>query len=221
MAISDRLQLIQNSLIGGSVISILARQVIRRKLLQAAAAFDLKKKGLAGQANPPAIFVAGVPVTSRLQEAYTMQSDATQHSVESGAVLTDHVILQPVKVDLSFEVSNWEPGRSEYALDLLTELWQKRIPLDLLTEHKKLESMVLTSLQADNSAPVWRRLSFRATFQQIKFIELQSYSFPEEKVRHAENTGGPDNSKSIESPKDRGQRNPVEKESSFLYRITS
>ena len=148
------------------------------------------------------------PVTIRLQEAYTYSSDVTRHAIESGAILSDHVILQPIRIDLAFDVSNWENGHAEYALDLLESIWRERTPVDLQTEHKNLSNMVMTSLQGDNSAPQWGKLSFRASFQQLKLVSLQVSDFPESKVSPEEQTGGPATPKSSETKTDNGKQTP-------------
>lgn len=214
MALTDRLQLISNSLVGGNIVSVLTRQAIRLNALGSAAAFAARKSQLYTQAQtyiPPAIFIAGIPVSARLQEVYTFQSDITRHPVESGAPVTDHVILQPIRIDLSFEISNWRKGDAEYALSLFELMWQQRVLVELLTEHKKIPDMVLIHFEGGNSAPIWGRLGCRATFQQVKLIELETTPYPKDKVTPTDNTGGTDVSKSIESPVNTGQQTPQDK----------
>lgn len=214
MALTDRLQLISNSLVGGNIVSVLTRQAIRLNALGSAAAFALRKSQLYTQAQayiPPAIFVAGIPVSARMQEAYTFQSDISQHPVESGAPVTDHVLLHPLRINLSFEISNWRKGDAEYSLSLFELMWQQRVLVELLTEHKKIPDMVLIHFEAANTTPVWGRLECRATFQQVKLVELETAPYPEEKVTPTENTGGEDVSKSAESPVDQGQQTPQDK----------
>jgi len=211
MAISDRLRVVANSLVGGNIVTILARSAIRLNALRQAAIFEAKRNQVYSQTvpyQPPAPLIAGVPVSARLQETYSYTSSPTQHAVESGAILTDHVIVQPIKINLSFEVSNFQDGVAEYALILLEDMWKNRRPLELITEHKKIQDMVLINLQADNSAPVWGKLVFRATFQQIKLVSLETIDYPEEKLRPADTTGGPDTFLSSESATNQGLQQP-------------
>lgn len=211
MSISDRLTVVSNSLVGGSVVALLLKQRIRMKAIKGLYEFQAKKTGLSAPSmDNNSTIVVGVPVSVRLQETYTYQSDVTKHAVESGALMSDHVILHPVKVDLSFEVSNWDKGMSENALELLEAIHLSRVPIDLLTEHKKMSDMVMVSLQADNSVPQWGKLTFRATFQQLQFVTLQVVKYPKAKIKHTKNTGGPDTSKSAEAPKNNGQQKPRE-----------
>lgn len=195
MAVSDRLQLVANAAIGGNVIAILARTAIRLKALQSARSFAARRERLAKEGvayNALEVSVAGIPVSVRSQEAYSLRADVTSHAVESSAPLTDHVILHPLQIDLSFEVTNWDKGAaSRYALDMLFMLHSSRLTVALVTAHSILPNMVMTNLQADNSVPNWGALAFRATFQQVHFVTLESVTYDRSKVVSTANTSGP------------------------------
>lgn len=213
MAYGGNLESLPNSLLGGNIITILARQAIRLNAMRAASRFQAKRAELENMTpayTPPAVFVAGIPVSTRTQEAYSYSADVSQHSVESGAVLSDHVILHPIRVDLSFEITNWEPGFAEYASQLLDDLYHQRTPVDLITEHKRLESMVITSLQSDNSLPAWGALSFRVSFAQVKFLTIESVKFPADRVEKTPKTSGPPVKHQAAAEKDGGKIVPKE-----------
>lgn len=204
MAVQDRLQVVSNTFVGGDIVAILLRQAILKQNI---------RKSPVGEpftVENPTPFIAGIPVSARQQEAYTYQSDITQHAVEAGALLSDHVILHPVRIELSFSISNWygREGYATYGFDLLESLWKSRTPIELLTEHKRLPDMVMTNLQADNSLPQWGALSCRATFQQLKFVTLETIKFPASKVAPEEQTSGPDTPKSAETKTDKGKQTP-------------
>jgi hypothetical protein len=185
--------------IGGAVLAILLRHKLRTQALG-------KLQQEQGAFKPPVAWVADIPVSVKTQESYTFAADVTEHAAESGAIFADHVILRPIKIDLSFEVTNWEAGTAQRAFDLLEALWKSRQPVDLLTRHKTLNSMVLTSLDATNALPSWGALIFRATFKQIKLVTLETKSVPAEKVKVTEKTGGPDMQKSAETKTDEGNK---------------
>ena len=215
MAYGGNLQSIPNTLVGGNVVTILARTAIRLNALKQAASYRSQSNGLQVPTyNPPSVWVAAVPVSVLKQEAYSYQSDATSHALESGAVLTDHVIVHPVRIDLSFEVTNWEEGAAEYALQLLEKMRDDRELLTLQTKHRQLDGMVLTSLQASNEAETWGALAFRASFQRIKLITLQTKKYPASTTKATEKTGGPDVTQSSQPATDAGQQAP--KQSALL-----
>ena len=152
----------------------------------------------------------GIAITARLQETYTFQAEVTRLAVENGSQISEHVIIYPARVDLSFEVNNWEGySKPKKALaDFITLQYSRKI-FDLLTEHRLMKNMVCYSIQADNSVPEWGKLAFRASFQQINFATLQTTAFPVDKVAaDPVKTGGPATSKRAESPINRGTQVP-------------
>lgn len=172
---------VARSLVGGNIVSILLRQSILKNAFGRPRPF-VDSRNVQPVFNPR-IFIAGsIPVSVRSQEQYIYESQVTQHAVESGSIFSDHVILMPVRIDLSFEVSNWTYGDSKSALDALENLRNSRGMIDLQTEHKILKDMVCVRVMATNEAPEWGKLVCRATFQQIKLVTLNTVPYPKEKV---------------------------------------
>lgn len=184
--------------IGGTVLAILNRHRLRSK------AMDTFRDARANF-KPPTAWIGDIPVSVKSQEAYTLEADVTEHAVESGAIFSDHVILRPLKLDLSFEVTNWEPGAARYAYELLNQLYQNREPVDLLTEHRVLRNLILVRLDMTNSLPNWGSLVVRATFKELKLVTLETAQLSPENVTPTDDTGGPNTPKASEEPKDSGQ----------------
>jgi len=210
-----------NALLGGNIVTIMARTIIRMKARAAALAFRARAAGLqvlGGELEyqPPQVVLGCIPISVKKQEAHTYRADITQHAVESGVNLTDHIILQPVRVDVSFEITNWDLANAQQSHDLLTKLWEDRIPLDLETKHGILKDMVMTSYSAENSVPNWGALDCRASFTQLKYITIESVKFPKENVAPTANTGGPDNSKSAVTEKKTGRQVPQEPDTTSM-----
>lgn len=209
MAIPGNYKTVPNSLIGGNVVAILARQAIKLRALAGRLAFEAKKSALAGEDRQnPVVYVAAVPVSVRSQEVFTYSADVTEHAMESGVVFADHLIVKPLQVEIAFGVSNLVPGEAATALDQLEEMFLKREPVVLATTHKQLEDMVMTDLQADNTLPAWGALNFRATFRQVRFVALQAVKYPpvlvEDVARGRNPSSGPDVGKSAVAPTDKG-----------------
>lgn len=195
--------------IGGSVVAMMLKMKKQKK----------KKYALGPMAAmPEAMPIMAIPVSARLQESYTYQSEATRLSVETGVQLTDHVILSPIRIDLTFMVSNIDeessgsaiPNKVPFsgartALAAFVDCWQKRIPLTLITTHAVIEDMVCINLQADNTVPEWGKLQFRATFQQIKYVSLGSDLLIYPKVAETGQTAGPAASLSAAAPANNGE----------------
>lgn len=208
----SRLKVVANSLVGGSVVGILLRQ----SMLSNARRIASLRTGISAVNAPPISnpmpWVVGVPVSVRKQESYVLQADITTHAMEQGALLSDHVIIQPARVDLVFEVSNWEPGHGEHVLDLFEDMFRSRALVELVTEHKKLENMVMISFQSDNNDDVWGALKCTASFQQVRFVEIatEKKKRSKQKVQSTSKTGGPPSELSSESPSNKGLQVPKE-----------
>lgn len=201
-----------NQALGGSVIAILQQHMSRTAVAYGAWA-------LAGMWSPPQVYVAGIPVSVKMQEAYQYRAEATKHAIEKGSPIVDHVILEPIRVDIHCEVSNWYPDMPRYSLDLLEKMWNDRIQVTLLTKHKAIENMVLVSMRAENEAPLWGMLTFELNFQQIPQIALETQSVSEESTTPAANgqTSTPDVTMSAVDATNRGQVQPQQQQSETLW----
>jgi hypothetical protein len=161
---------------------------------------------------PPEYWLGNViPMSAILQEAYQYRAEVTEHAVESGVIFSDHVILRPVRLEVEFEVSNYDGLGSDAqsakdSLDLAIGVWENRQPFTIMTTHRLLENMVCLELHPVNEAPQWGKLHFRATFQQIKLVQLQTVQFPAAQVQGLSEVnsqaqpGGPNTGLSAASP---------------------
>lgn len=191
-----------NSALGGNIVAVTMQGALRAAAKYAAFGIRYAIAGLQNNISDyqqPSVKIGTIPISVKKQEAYAYTADVTQHAMEAGAVLIDHIILHPARIDVSFEISNWDASFPQYAHDLFVKMRDERIPLDLETAHTILRDMILVSYQAENSVPNWGALDCRASFVQVKYVSLEAVKFPEDKVAVTTNTGGPDTSKSAES----------------------
>lgn len=198
---------VTNTVIGGTIQSVLFQQYTRS--LSNLALWSTVMGGY----NAPQVYIAGIPVSVRTQEVYQWKAEMTRYAIESGAIYSDHVILEPFKIDLYFEVSNILPGAAAYAVSLFEEMYKARQPVDLLTEFKKIGNMILTSLRVENQAPFWKRAIFQATFEQCNKVTLATETAD---VTPTAVTSTPNVQKSAEQPQTSGSQTP---QSSALYDI--
>lgn len=120
--------------------------------------------------------IAGVPVTVKESESHAYTSTPTELALESGAVVTDHVILKPETCTVAFAVTNAGDGRSmaKDAFAALVDMLQSRRLVELVTEHAVYSNMVCTSVSPIHQAPYKGSITCSATFQKIYFVELVS-----------------------------------------------
>lgn len=119
--------------------------------------------------------VVGVEVSVMTAEAHTLAATATKQTIESGAEVSDHVIITPPSVAITYEVSNTGDG-PEIAKDVFEtfkNMLEKRELLEVITEHYAYDNMVLTSLTPMHAAPYKGRLQCTATLQRVNQIKLE------------------------------------------------
>ena len=111
------------------------------------------------------VAIAGIQVSVKKSEAHTYTSQATELAMESGATVTDHVILKPVTLAVTVAMTNAGGGAdaARDAFESFVEMRKKREPVE-----------VITSLTPTHSAPYKGALEIGITFQQVNFVELQS-----------------------------------------------
>ena len=120
--------------------------------------------------------VAGVPISVLTAESHTFTANVPKIALESGAQVSDHMILEPAQVSVSFSMTNAGPERqrAKDAFDAFRKMMEERRLVEVVTEHAIYTNMVLTSLTPMHSAPYKGALTVTATFQEIRFVQLQS-----------------------------------------------
>ena len=204
--------LLQNKVVGTVVAAFIKRR--KRELNQPAQIY---------RQYPPTYWIAdAIPMHVISQEVYEMQAEVTQHAVESNVVFSDHVIIKPLLVHLTFAVTNIDGlGRnaqqSQTSLDCAIEVFKSRQLFELQTTHKLLDNMVCTSITPENNVGAWGALQFNATFQQVTLAVLQQQKLSADKVLgYVDASGvagpppsGPSTPASAAAPKQMGMTQPV------------
>lgn len=131
-------------------------------------------------------------------ETHTATSTVTQHPVESGANITDHIRPDPVKLAITGIVSDTPIGAREVqkalnvggvsvqirqqdtptspvgfgraAWSKLEEIRNAAKPVTVLTRDKKYESMAMVSLSIPKEAKNGGALYFTAQFEQVRIV---------------------------------------------------
>ncbi len=120
--------------------------------------------------------VAGVEVTCLVSENHTLSAQVTQQALESGAIVSDHVIIEPYTVSCTFEVSNagLGPMIAKDVYGTFKNMLEQRQPLTLMTEFNVYENMVLTTMAPVHEAPFKGRLYCTVTLQQVNFVKVET-----------------------------------------------
>lgn len=140
---------------------------------------------LFGNRDPSGFTLQGVvefDADLTISEQHERSSVVTDHPVESGANVSDHVIVQPERVILrgfvtdstaavfaADEGTGGEPGRTQDAFDVLDQLAASREPMDVVTGRKEYSSMVITRLDLPRERP--NSMQFTIELQQVKIVD--------------------------------------------------
>lgn len=127
------------------------------------------------------ITIADLIVDAAAREEHNFEADVSEHPVETGAAITDHVRAKPPTVVIEGIVSDTplEPVaslRNDDALPSYTarvrlfEIWYAREPVTIETTVSVYKNMVMQSFNITEDGETGEACRFRATFKQIKLI---------------------------------------------------
>jgi hypothetical protein len=128
--------------------------------------------------------IDGYIIDASVVEEHSFDADVTEHPVESGANIADHVRSKPARVTIDGVVSDTpignvadlriadDPGAlpSNDAFTRLLLIRQLREPVTIETDIRTYDNMVLQSLSVPRSKETGEALMFRATFVEVIII---------------------------------------------------
>ena len=142
--------------------------------------------------RPPQIVQLGeLAIDASLDETHSMTSKVTQYPIESGSVISDHVINNPVTVSIHGVVTNntirdedeqeevriGDERKVGEAYDFLISIRDSKEPITILTGLSNYQDMVLTSLSIPRSRSTGEVLEFTAEFTQVKIVRSMTLSY--------------------------------------------
>ncbi len=129
------------------------------------------------------------------------QAQATQWPVESGASITDHTVVLPMRVTVDCTFSPAPilatsppagPGRPQQAWAILLSALEGRQSCRVETPDNVYEDLVITSLQSPETAETGYSREITIEFQQVRKVSSQEAAIPASQVvsrlRHASST---------------------------------
>lgn len=131
-------------------------------------------------------------------EAPEYSATPTRSEVESGANITDHVMLSPESLTIEGMVTNTPIGIKQLltgqqfgnpaqdAFIFLKKLYDDRLPFDFIGGLKVYSSMVITGFSPSRTSATGQALRFRMTMTQIRIVESEVVELAkfEDDVKH-------------------------------------
>ncbi|TQE99502.1 MAG: hypothetical protein FKY71_08325 [Spiribacter salinus] len=121
-----------------------------------------------------------------IDEQHERVATPTDHPVETGSTISDHVILSPERVTLQGFVTDTPvgggflasfPGRVQAAFTVLDLAWRLRQPVVVITGRKTYTNMIITRLSLPRNSPASMR--FTVELQNIKVVSTAESDLPE------------------------------------------
>lgn len=128
------------------------------------------------------ILIDGFPIDLSISETHLHESEVTEDPIESGSIVSDHILNQPIEVRIEGVVSDTPIGDMELLRDLdggsdstpsqqalahFLAIRERRREIEIVTELKFYPSMALTSLEIERSRETTGGLFFSMTFREM------------------------------------------------------
>ncbi len=150
-----------------------------------------KKFGIFG--NLKLASVDDIVFDASLQETHRSSARITDHPVESGATISDHVIIDPEELTLSVVVSNTptvsilevpsiEQNRAETAYQDLLAKKAARVAVEVTTTLRIYENMILTDVSCTRDANTGNIVMLSLSLREIRTATSATIAGPEPKI---------------------------------------
>ena len=176
-------------------------------------------------------------VDAFLKETHTFSSEVTEHPVESGIAIVDHVNNKPFCLSIDGIISNtpmslvgltafdsmtryFEGENNDFALiafEKIEDLFAKREPITIATSLKTYHKMVFESLSVERGGGAHESLHFTCSAKQIRLAHQKRIKIPEPKVSRAK----PKQKKGLQETKPipKEQAESLKRDNSLLFSL--
>lgn len=115
---------------------------------------------------------------------YSDGAAVTEHPIEEGADVADHIRLLPKELRLEAVVTDSpivfartlsEPAdRPDAAYAILLDILDEKTPVDVITTRRSYENMVLSNLSVTRTASDGDGMRFVMAFRQVRFVDTET-----------------------------------------------
>lgn len=140
--------------------------------------------------------VGGVEFDAATLTIHTKTAAVTQHPVESGGTITDHITLQPDKVRIdgvftneplpsqllkklsAYGIPSLGPRRAESLYRDVIDLYESKTPVDVVTDLDAYTSMAIVSVSVERNASKAGGVFVAIELEKITTVESQQVASP-------------------------------------------
>jgi hypothetical protein len=149
--------------------------------------------------------IAGIAVDVRISDNHVIESEITQNTIESGAIVSDHIIHRPRKLSILFQQVNSKDGlaRAISVWQQFRDLWRQRQLLSIQTLHETYDNMAIQNVSGLHTVPYLGALQCSLQLVQVNFVTFQYVQVTASQL-------GQDVAKTASSPIDQGTKPTTE-----------
>jgi hypothetical protein len=143
-----------------------------------------------------------IVVDAFLKETHSFSSEITEHPIESGGVIADHIYNLPFCLSIDGIISNTPMSLvgltafdsanrylknesndfTQLAFEKIEELFLKRMPISIATSLKTYDQMVVENLSIERGGGNCASLHFQCTAKQILLVNQKRIKLPKPKT---------------------------------------
>lgn len=124
----------------------------------------------------------GITFDLVIDEEHSLENDVTEHPVEDGSPITDHIRNRLREGKLTGMVSNYSlfsyplenlMSRSQKAYDALKELWKKQVPVDIVSVLEVYKNVAIKDITMKRDSESGSAQQFEITFKEVSVRKLE------------------------------------------------
>lgn len=136
--------------------------------------------------------IGTIEVDILIEQEHKLESDVTEHPVEDGFPVADHVIRKPIKVSMVVGVTlspvTWldrlgkETDKINNALTAFKQIYDNAQPITIVTPTETWENMVMTSANIPRNLDNKNLIRIPCEFTQIRKVSVKTTDIPQDIV---------------------------------------
>ena len=116
-----------------------------------------------------------------LSEDHNFDNTITEHPVEDGSIISDHIQNELENGNLTGLISNFSintvglsSNRAQDAFELLVELWKSRQLFTITTIHRTYDNVGIVSMPISRDAESAESIIIQCNFRKVEVVKLQT-----------------------------------------------
>ncbi|MDR1687269.1 MAG: hypothetical protein LBS21_01495 [Clostridiales bacterium] len=135
------------------------------------------------------VSINGVEFDALIEENRSLEADAPSYPVETGFMVSDSIILQPMTLDMILILTNtpvtWKdrhsasPTRVADVTKQLEELYFSKTPVTVMTSEATYRNMAILSIELTKTVEMGTSREIPISFQEIRVTESRTVTIPD------------------------------------------